>query len=339
MSIFGDEPRFYPDLRTQKNSPHYGKRSTADHIGPGAHFSRELDEKRNGWTPKSPGKREPMTKGKSERDRSDYYISGHLTASGLAVPNSPDRSHYPSPGQYHPSESQDYSLRLNTTLNKTYSSPSLNRPASAGRSTMGSTPRLAPSSTVVKGDVVFSGARDDSLSHRGPGSYFISDSPGSPPTTLLRKSYNSRANSGNTKGVITAKDYQTYGPPGSPQQSPSKRSTPRSSTPVGSPRRSRSSFHTSPTKTSSGISTPVLTTSRKSFDGGSGSRTPTKFLNGGPGGGYGPGAPAARQPAVADSTAANEPVKTPSKFSSPMSTQGTPTGLYAGSPSARQPAR
>mmetsp|Transcript_1636 Transcript_1636/g.2597 ORF Transcript_1636/g.2597 Transcript_1636/m.2597 type:complete len:334 (+) Transcript_1636:92-1093(+) len=331
MSIFGDEPRFYPDLRSHKNKPHISKISTSEHIGPGSHFIRELDEKRNGWTPKTPVKREPMTKGKSEKERSDYYISGHLTPSGFAVPSSRDKALYPPPGQYYPSESQDYSSRLTTTLNKSYSSPSLNRPASAGRPTMGSSPRMAPSSTVLRGDVVFTGSRDDNASNRGPGSYFHSENPSSPSTTLLRKSYNARASSGNTKGAHTAKEYKVYGPPGSPQLSPSKGSTPRSRTPVGSPRRSRTSFHNSPTKTNSSIMTPVLSMTRRNSDV-SGGRTPTKFLYG-VGGGYGPDAHAVSKPVSIDNPTSNAPTS----LSSPMATRGTPTGLHPSTSSARQP--
>lgn len=80
-------------------------------------------------------------------------------------------------------------------------------------SSMGTSPRMAPLSATLRGNVLFTGSVDDStrLSYRGPGSYFQSMNPSNSFTgasslysPLARKSFNIRAQNGNLMGQQTA---------------------------------------------------------------------------------------------------------------------------------------
>ena len=64
------------------------------------------------------------------------------------VPNSPDKKHFPSPGQYDAEQSVSHG-----TIKKSLSTPELRKSSS-----MGSSPRFAGPSTVLRGDAVVAGA-------------------------------------------------------------------------------------------------------------------------------------------------------------------------------------
>lgn len=203
--LFGDQPRFSPQVQSAKLPSYvYGKGPTGRNVGPGTHFERDLADKRSGWKPNTKSVREPMVQSPREKRtcRSDYYIKGQLTSSGIVVPYSPDKMKYPSPGQYEPS------MKMSTF-----------RSQSAGRlsptSSMGTSARLAPPNTTLRGNVLFTACSvHDSLrlSLRGPGLYFQSDdldvrsvASGSRATSpLRRKSFNVRSQSGNSHGRQTA---------------------------------------------------------------------------------------------------------------------------------------
>lgn len=174
-----------------------------------------------------------MAKGLREKDRSDYYIKGQLTGDGIVVPYSTDKIKYPSPGwfihlyysfrislfriflyffisqylykigQYEPPMNVSYHLRNDLTRSK-----------SVGRSSsMGTSPRMAPLSSTLKKNVLFTPSVSDSLrlSYRGPGSYFHSDDnfsiSSSNTSPLRRKSFNVRVQSGNSIGRQHAQKY------------------------------------------------------------------------------------------------------------------------------------
>mmetsp|Transcript_10807 Transcript_10807/g.11228 ORF Transcript_10807/g.11228 Transcript_10807/m.11228 type:complete len:339 (-) Transcript_10807:128-1144(-) len=331
MALFGDEQRFYPGICESNGiSNIYGKNSTGENIGPGFHFERDLADKRNGWTPLNSNKRPPMRKGEKEMDRSDFYVKNQLTPSGIIVPHSADKYNFPSPGQYDPDSSTDYASRMKNTLQKSLSSPHMSTSVNKGPSfSMGSSPRMTSNSSVIRDGIIISGGEDFHSSIRGPGTYFQSIPNELPTTTLAHKSSNVRSNSGNSKGVETAREYLSNNTPSSPRN-------------VVTPRQqsNNSNFlRTSPEKTSPSfgspryaINTPVLGSPKAPGI----STLPVRpavstkgYLNGGPGGGYGPGVPT-QQPKPDNSQLSNQEGQV-SGTSSPHG-RGTPTGLYAATP-------
>jgi len=218
MALFGDEPRFYPVLC--EGNVQFGyisqKEKTLDHVGPGSHTSIELENKRSGWTPKNGGLREPMSpSGYKKLTRSDHYINGDVLANGLLVPRSPDKMHYPSPGQYSPSNTESYMNRMNSTLKKSLSLPSGSvRSQSAGRPY---SPRMTPPHSVLRDGVLVQCSQINETV-TGPGFYFHNEV-----KSLNKKSFNTRSNNGNRQGVMAANDYASNGFPRSASASPRKK--------------------------------------------------------------------------------------------------------------------
>lgn len=185
----------------------------------------------------------------------------------------------------------------------------------------------------------------------GPGSYDPSLTSGvddptssalSPNHSLFRKSFNTRASDGNSRGVMAASNYMINGVHSSPYHNPktspraSPRSTPASSPRVGSPRRSLDSFYGSPKKQGvpgGGVVTPMLSSPPKR----SPPVGPSSFqvagekhskLVGGPGGGFGPGrsSPSPHTPA-ATTKQTLPPSSAGHQQQEQRSGRGTPTGL------------
>jgi hypothetical protein len=168
---------------------------------------------------------------------------------------------------------------------------------------------------------------------RGPGSYFLSEADDLPATTLSRKSANVRSSSGNSKGAQTAKGHLATAALGSPRTT----ITPRQQT-AASPEFSRRDKPSSAGSPSYGspryaIHTPVLGSPRVTTPATAPFRAAIShkgFLNGGPGGGYGPGVPdLKKEPVLAPGE--HETPGSPSVPSTPTG-RGTPTGLYAATP-------
>lgn len=106
-------------------------------------------------------------------------------------------------GQYEPPMNISYRLRSSTP--NSIRSNSLSRSSS-----MGSSPRMAPPLTTIKGDVIIPGSFDDlrRSTNRGPGSYFPTDETFSVTSSLTsplrRKSFNVRSQNGNLLGHQSA---------------------------------------------------------------------------------------------------------------------------------------
>lgn len=263
-------------------------------------------------------------------DRSDFYIKSQLTPSGMIIPHSTDKSAYPSPGQYDPDSSNDYASRMKNTLQKSLSSPHLSTSGKGPSSSMGSSPRMTLNSSIIRDGIIISGGSEDLTSSiRGPGTYFQTIPNEVPATTLVHKSSNVRSNTGNSKGVEAAREHLFNNTPSSPRNIV----TPRQQS-------NNSNFlRTSPEKTSPSfgspryaINTPVLGSPKAPGI----STLPIRpalstkgYLNGGPGGGYGPGVPV--QQLKRDSSPLNHQDGQTSGTSSPHG-RGTPTGLYAATP-------
>jgi hypothetical protein len=188
---------------------------------------------------------------------------------------------------------------------------------------------------------------------RGPGAYFQSPSPAKtsprdlPATTLTLRSANVRSSSGNAKGAEAAKDHLATNTSSSRatvtprQQRLSSPEAYRRPAPGHSPVREKGqSAATSPSYGSPryAIHTPVLSSPRVPTV----SAAPvmraavsTKgYLNGGPGGGYGPGVPEPRR-----ETGEEDLSEAASAGGSTHSGRGTPTGLYAATPTRHKAER
>lgn len=177
--LFGDEPRFYKDLKPNRTSDisGYGQMTeTSSHVGPGAYYSESVNDKRNGWASNSFSKRQPMSPNSGRRvDRNHHYTAGHLCSSGIIIPGSPNVKPSPGPGYY------GGSIITSPT--------SLRRPTSADTlkiGTLGKSPRVARSTAVIRNGILFESKEINSGG--GPGYYNAQ----SPSHQLIKKSHNVR---------------------------------------------------------------------------------------------------------------------------------------------------
>jgi hypothetical protein len=201
---------------------------------------------------------------------------------------------------------------------------------------------MTSTSTVLREGLLVSGGDDHLSSNRGPGSYFLSETDELPATTLSRKSSNVRSFSGNSKGAQAAKSHlaTTTATTASPRNTITPRSQQQTSVATPEPTSRRSPHQGQQGSPSYGspryaIHTPVLGSPRVTTPATAPFRAAIShkgFLNGGPGGGYGPGVPELKKepvlvPGGGDQLEGGR--GTPTGYGSG---RGTPTGLYAATP-------
>jgi hypothetical protein len=215
LMIFSDEARFRNQVASCGDGlgALVGHTKTEAHLGPGSYFVASHESTRGGWTKKSYSKRQPMSPGTREVDRSHHYTSGVLLPGGIAIPSSPKLSPTPGPGHYlghQPFLSPSKSVsRLGDTIN----TASSGRPQSAGstRSSIMSpgSPRLAGPHTFVRDGVLFH-SKPSTDSGVGPGYYAPTSS------SFITKSFNARVKNGPPKSPSSSTKRSPKRAPASP---------------------------------------------------------------------------------------------------------------------------